>query len=99
MRMSAEAGASGWPVTLCAMRYDRSSPDRTHIPPPPPSPRDHFSCPLCQSHAVPLAILAGAISIVIVGPRWTRWRWAIVTETVPSRPFRLYGSRAPPVLT
>jgi len=92
--MASWSGQQGWPLALCAMHAaDRT----TDFPGAPVRPHDHPRCPVCQSHSVPLGILIGAMLLFSVTTRWRRWIWTALATPAPTRPFRLYASRAPPV--
>jgi hypothetical protein len=95
MRMLAASGLTGWPAALCAMRSAGGVPDPAR---PPISPHDHDNCPVCLGHAAPVGILAGATRLFVASTNWRPWVLAAVATPEPSRPFRLYGSRAPPAL-
>jgi hypothetical protein len=98
MRMLSSLTSGGWPVALCSRGPVERTDAPTHQPQLPAAPHDHDGCPLCQSHSVPLAIIA--VGVVILGAT-TSWRWlrrAMLVMPAPSAPFRLYSSRAPPAL-
>lgn len=95
MRMLLGADVAAWPFALCAMRSAGGTSDPAPASPP-ASPHDHYNCPVCQSHAVPLGILAGGTRIFVASTSWRPWLQNDVPAPAPTRPFRLYGSRAPP---
>jgi hypothetical protein len=98
MRMLPGTTSAAWPVVLCAMRAADGTSDHARMPSLPVSPHDHFGCPVCQGNAVPPGILAGAGQFLIPTSSERPWLRAAVPPPAPARPFRLYGSRAPPTL-
>jgi hypothetical protein len=95
MRMPPEAGSTAWPVVLCGMRSSGGAADPARTP---VVPHQHDDCPVCQSNSMPLGILAGAMLLFVVAATCRRYLWTAVVAPAPARPFRLYGSRAPPAL-
>ena len=92
MRMMSGADAGGFLGALCAMR---SAAGET-APLPPAAPHSHFGCALCAGHAVAPAVLAGTPQLLVPVTNWQAWLRPVVCAPAPGRPFRLYGSRAPP---
>ncbi len=98
MRMLSSLTSGGWPVALCSRGPAERSSAPAHQPQLPASPHDHDGCPLCQCHSVPLAVIAVVIVILALTTGWRWLRRAMLVIPVPSAPFRLYSSRAPPAL-
>ena len=91
MRMLSGLSFAGWSTALCASGSGQPG----HSP---GLPHDHDTCPVCQTHAVPLGLAAAAILLLAPPVRWRRLDWVTTPTPVRARPFRLYRSRAPPIL-
>jgi hypothetical protein len=88
MRMRSALSFDGWSA-LCASSTGQPG----H---PPALPHDHDTCPVCQTHAVPLGLVAAAILLLAPATPWRRPDWRTTATPLRARPFRLYRSRAPP---
>jgi hypothetical protein len=98
MRMLSSLTSGGWSVVLCSGGPAERSSAPAHQPQLPASPHDHDGCPLRQCHSVPLAVIAVVILILAVTTSWRWLRPVMLIIPVPSAPFRLNSSRAPPAL-
>jgi Protein of unknown function (DUF2946) len=98
MRMMGSHASTGRSVALCTSGSGEQASSPANQPRQPASTHDHNTCPLCQSHPVPLALLAVAIALLAATTRWRRLGQLTLALPAPAWPFRLYSSRAPPAL-
>jgi hypothetical protein len=99
MRMLVGRAFAAWPAAYCiGASAERPSAPADH-PGSPASPRDHDSCPVCQSHAAPLGPVAIKLALRELNVSW--WQFQSLVAATPAwvRPIRLYSSRAPPIST
>ena len=96
MRMLSDQVSTGWPVALCA-NGSAGHPDAPTNRLPGTS-HDHGTCPLCQCHLIPFAIIAVAVSMSAAALCSQQSRHVALAQQPLAPPFRLYSPRAPPAL-
>ena len=94
MRMLSEQASTGWPALCASGSAGHASAPTRQLP---GTPHDHSTCPLCQCHLIPMAVIAVVLSVFAVAMCGQRSVQVTLALAPPARPFWLYSPRAPPL--